>query len=738
MPWSSYAQTPPSSVDSLLNVLETAHDTAKTKIFIELSRDYNLSDNKKSRKYALAAISHAEKSGNKAAVGHAHNALAATYFYEGEFDKAIQTWKRALVVFEEVNNLVLQSNVWHNIGHGYSEKGEYGTAIAYFEKAYALADEADHDIGRANAYTSIGSTSIAQGDYSEAQTFLNAALIIQEKLGDRNRQAEVYNNLGTLNLELKRLDKSISNHQNALFLYEKTENAFGQAYTQELMGRVYQKEGNTDLALSHLNTAIEYYEKVNFKKGIATSMNSYGAILFSLGRQEEAMEKYEVSYTIFDSISDQEGRCKVLNNMILLHADQGLYQQAEFEGMIALTSATNSRSLTLVNQTQNTMYQLYQKWDKPEEALKFLEMYNATRDSLFELNVKHEMSRVELSENLLEQEAENKLLKKRRFVQQAIIEQREAGERRQWIATVSLSVGFTILLILAFFLVKNIRKANLQNRLLLQQKIEILQQKSEIQKQNDVLANQNEEITKQRSEIEAQQTDILKYLEQLKSKEDELLDEIKVKQMLLQEIHHRVKNNLQVISSLLNLQSNYVEDHQTLEVIRGSINRIRSMSLIHQNLYQQKDFVRSDFSKYVHDLARNLVDTYQREEHDVHLEIDVKDIQLSLDDSVPCGLILNELISNALKYAFVEKKQGSVRVSMHISDKKYHLEVSDNGSGFPADFDPENSDSLGIELVTTLTEQLDGELNMSNENGARVVITWPVVEKDEADTIPIA
>jgi two-component sensor histidine kinase len=202
-----------------------------------------------------------------------------------------------------------------------------------------------------------------------------------------------------------------------------------------------------------------------------------------------------------------------------------------------------------------------------------------------------------------------------------------------------------------------------------------------------------------------------------------------VKRSLLQEIHHRVKNNLQVISSLLNLQSNYVKDHQTLEVIRESINRIRSMSLIHQSLYQQKDFVRSDFAKYVQELAHNLIETYQNESCTVELIIEVEKMRLSLDDSVPCGLILNELISNALKYAFADRNEGSVTVRMEQHSDYCVLEVRDDGIGFPENFAPEEVESLGIELVHTLTEQLDGELTMENKDGAYVRVSWPLVEE---------
>ncbi|MFN2108821.1 MAG: histidine kinase N-terminal 7TM domain-containing protein [Anaerolineae bacterium] len=198
---------------------------------------------------------------------------------------------------------------------------------------------------------------------------------------------------------------------------------------------------------------------------------------------------------------------------------------------------------------------------------------------------------------------------------------------------------------------------------------------------------------------------------------------LKEKEILLQEIHHRVKNNLQVISSLLNLQSQGIQDEKTLEVFQESQNRIRSMALIHEKLYRSSDLARVDFAEYIRNLASFLIRSYKSRA--VRLDLQAADIYLSIDDAVPCGLIVNELISNALKHAFVDGREGEICVMMQqLADRQVRLVVRDNGVGLPKDVDYMNTGSLGLQLVTMLVEQLDGTIEIGNNVGAEFEILF--------------
>ena len=207
----------------------------------------------------------------------------------------------------------------------------------------------------------------------------------------------------------------------------------------------------------------------------------------------------------------------------------------------------------------------------------------------------------------------------------------------------------------------------------------------------------------------------------------EIEESLREKEVLLKEIHHRVKNNLQVISSILNLQSSFVQDEKTLEILQESRNRIRSMAIIHENLYRTEDFASIKFSNYLHNLANSLISSY-RINHKIKLITDFDDVDLILDQAIPCGLLVNELITNSLKYAWKEKEEGIIKITLKQKDQWAWLEVSDNGVGLPAEFDQMKSDTLGLQLVVTLVEQLDGEITSNIINGTKYLIKFEITK----------
>jgi two-component sensor histidine kinase len=218
--------------------------------------------------------------------------------------------------------------------------------------------------------------------------------------------------------------------------------------------------------------------------------------------------------------------------------------------------------------------------------------------------------------------------------------------------------------------------------------------------------------------------------------EGQLKASLKEKEVLLQEIHHRVKNNMQVISSLLNLQSGYVEDPQALEVFQESQHRVRSMALIHEKLYQSENLAQIDFGEYIRSLVTSLSRSYSARAGDITLDIRADDVPLGIDTAVPCGLILNELVSNALKYAFPDGRAGQVRVELTADDdRRVTLTVGDDGVGFPEGLDFRGTTSLGLQLVNTLVDQLEGSIELNNGRGTEFKITFSVPNQTVRESI---
>ena len=249
-----------------------------------------------------------------------------------------------------------------------------------------------------------------------------------------------------------------------------------------------------------------------------------------------------------------------------------------------------------------------------------------------------------------------------------------------------------------------------------------------------------------RKQTEAELTDYRKNLESLvaersvalqreisehKEARSELAASLMEKELLLKEVHHRVKNNMQVISSLLNMQADAQDDAVLVSLLGESQQRIKSMSLIHESLYQSDNLLEINFEDYIRTLATGLCRFYTIPGVEVQLEVLVDQVALELDTAVPCGLIINELISNALKHGFKTGQAESAVIDVQfVKDRDwYRLKISDNGCGLPADFDPKQSGSMGMEIVDILTQQLEGRLSFQSTDGAQFLIEFPAVER---------
>jgi len=212
----------------------------------------------------------------------------------------------------------------------------------------------------------------------------------------------------------------------------------------------------------------------------------------------------------------------------------------------------------------------------------------------------------------------------------------------------------------------------------------------------------------------------------IRSVENQVASALEEKELLLQEVHHRVKNNLQIISSLLSLQSNYVKEPEDLEVFQNSQNRVKSMALIHEQLYQSPNFTHINFEDYIWSLMNYLISYYKPNR--INLKIDVKDIFLGIDTAVPCGLIINELATNSIKHAFPDSMQGKIEIGLYSDGYEFELIVSDDGIGFQEAVDLETTEHLGLRLVSALTQQINGTIELDRSNGTKFRIKFRELE----------
>jgi len=249
--------------------------------------------------------------------------------------------------------------------------------------------------------------------------------------------------------------------------------------------------------------------------------------------------------------------------------------------------------------------------------------------------------------------------------------------------------------------------------------------KPALEEKEEVMKLYNERLI---NKLEKKMLELEREVAERKRAEDQIKASLREKEVLLQEVHHRVKNNMQIISSLFSLQSRHIKDKRALEIFKSSQNRVRSMALIHERFYQSEDMARVDFAEYAQSLTSHLFSAHGINPGAVKLNLKIKDVFLDLNTAIPCGLIINELVSNCLKHAFPGENNGEIKIAMHPLDKDgMEVIVSDNGVGLPKKIDFRKTDSLGLHLVNLLAEdQLHGDIKLDRARGTSFHIRFKV------------
>lgn len=225
---------------------------------------------------------------------------------------------------------------------------------------------------------------------------------------------------------------------------------------------------------------------------------------------------------------------------------------------------------------------------------------------------------------------------------------------------------------------------------------------------------------------------ILNSLHGLYQNKEELQKQVQEKEMLLKEVHHRVKNNLQTVSSLLRMQGRSIDDEQTLRQIRSSQNRVVCMAMVHEMLYMREDLSRIEYSTYVQELGDYLIKSIMGPESNIRLKIDIPEIELGIDTAIPLGLLINEAVTNALKYGFEGQDSGEISISLEKEDEhEFILRIGDNGVGFPENMDYKTTKSLGLKLIHNLSRQLKGSVIRDlSKRGTNYIIRFQEVNND--------
>jgi len=552
-------------------------------------------------------------------------------------------------------------DIYSILGASYWHLGDLSKSTNYFKLCYnkALHFKSNKDI--LSSLNSIGYNYFELGDYSTALNYLDKALSLSKKTNDKASIAISETYIGQINVKLKKYDTAIQ-YYNQTSEYFKSEKKFkNEAIVYNNIGNCYLEQNKNDSAIYWFNKSFELSNENKYVKGIALASSNLGLALLEKKEFEKAEQKLLIAYTSYDSLQNDLSLVMVCTNLIRLYSETNQLNKATPYAIKGEELAGDIGSFEQQVNLYKSLSNMHIANKEFEKALKYSNLQLQFTDSLANENsqrIQNEMTTRFETENLNDKIT---LLTNTNKLKDTEIEKKKT---QQYLFLV-LVLGSSIIIVLLFFVLRTKNKSQKQ-----------------LEQKNKIIEN--------------------------------ALDE---RGILLKEIHHRVKNNLQIISSLLNLQSGYGSSISTEDLVKQSESRIKSMALIHEKLYQTENFKEIDLDEYLKSFLEQLSEILFFKEKNISYFINVETIHIEIDKLVPLGLIINELITNTVKHAFKNKASGIITISGKHIENNYSLSINDNGEGMPSDFSLTKSKSLGIRLVKGLVSQIQAKITIQSQPG---------------------
>ena len=511
----------------------------------------------------------------------------------------------------------------------------------------------------ASVYFQLGIVNEALGKLDKAIDMQFRSIEYYHMINDTVSTTPGLNNLGSLYRKLKQYDLSEENYLRALAINKKIEDLDGQATNYVNLGNLYSEQGLFDQGIENYEKAVYLDSLTNFQWGLAYDYENIGKMHSLQKNYLLAEEPLLKSLEIRETLTGKHELA--LSNLVLgqLYTDIDQLKKAEQYLLDAESYADQSEALETKRDILRAWSALKEKEGSTASSLEYYKQYDELADSILNSNTSNEIARLNVSFETERKEQEIKLLN----VQNLLSENKLKNSR----ATSSILALFLGLFgVMAFMIWRQYKSSLAKNKI----------------------------ISKALSE----------------------------KEILLKEIHHRVKNNLQFISSLLGLQTEHVEDEAALGALQEGQDRVQSMALIHQNLYQEENLTGVNVKGYFIKLIHGLMDSYNIQDDQIQLDLDIEDLNLDVDTVIPIGLILNELITNSLKYAFPNMDQGTITIKLYEQEKILQLNVKDNGVGFGDDQKDKLGSSFGYRLIEAFVGQLQANLAVDGSSGTEVAL----------------
>lgn len=661
---SAYAQ-----LDSLKQELSKASGEKRVDVLNKIAFTFGYSNYDSARYFGESAYAEAQNMGYAKGMLDAYVNIGYSYFDEGRTDTAIFLIKKCLTEAREQGLIKPEMDGYLALGIMFDDANKLDSAAWAYQqmikmgKTHGEVQKTTAAIGNlGNLYRQQGLNDMAVVQYMEAAE-------INMELGNDHKQANYLSNIGSVYLETEDYEKALEYFAKAYELTKNTDYTItkwqahtGLCLTLNALDRFDEAEEGFVLILEEARALNDQYQ-------IPTTLHNLADLYNDTGRQEEALRLCFEALERFEGLKATGAVVQTHTLLCSIYANAGLHKEA-------FSHCEKAEALAYEHQLDFTLRDIYKI---KSEALDSAGEYKAAYIARLKYEeIKDEQQGEARKKNIAALNA--RFESKEKEFQIEVQKEKLAAQEKL------ISQQHIIQLLILLVLIAVATMAILARR------------NSKKQKEINIRLSEQKQIIEKTS---------------------------KERETLLKEIHHRVKNNLQVISSLLSMQSRQMEDGEAKSAVREGQSRIKSMSLIHQKLYSQDELSRINMKEYIAELSQFLFKSYKTGS-EIQEVLEAEDILLDVDTAVPLGLIINELIANALKYAFEPGHEGMLKVAFVKENEGYMLQVSDNGKGLPSGW--ESLHSMGMRLVNILVDQLNGDLKVENNNGSTFIITF----KDQA------
>jgi two-component sensor histidine kinase len=542
-------------------------------------------------------------------------------------------------------------------------------SLKYAKKSLQLGSNLQDRIKMADAYIEIGNDYGRINNLADAAEAIFAAATLYKQAGHNQGHGVALNTLGQLYFNQHQYSQASTYFRTAIQLHSSISDSIPLADDYNNLGEVYRVQQAYDSALYYFTKAQAIYKAQRYDMGIAYSLGNRGLVLAATGRKDAAENDLHKATAILQTLND-------FYPVAVFNIEMAKVSLASGDSITAAKLALQGYNLAqregLKEQVRDASWVLYtlSEADKAyEKALDYLNTYHASKDSILNEQSIQKIADLQTEYQVAQQEEQ--------------VSKLTAQNNRNLKIAIFLGIGLLIIGVLSFYLFWFNKGLKIANATLDVQRQQLEDQKAIIQ------------------------------------------EALKEKETLLKEIHHRVKNNLQIISSLLNLQSHNLEDSQLIEIFQTGQSRIQSIALIHQKLYQNDEFTIIDIQEYIEHLSSKIIDTLLHPATEVRVQVKSHQILLDIDTAVPLGLIINELLTNSVKYAFTGMTHGCIDIQIsRLDEHGYKLLYADSGCGLPEGLQLECAETLGSKLINILTRQLGGQIAYYTDQGAHFIIKF--------------